>query len=143
MSHTERNRSIAPGERHKSDEIMKNENVNMNLEDIINKLNLQVYTGKELLKRPVKGAYASDLLSDVMGRAKEGQVWVTMQTHKNTIAVATLKELSAVIIVNGGKPDNNTLEAAVTEGIVLLGTKEGTYSTCGKLYKILERDEMV
>jgi hypothetical protein len=115
----------------------------MRLEDIIRNLNLQVYAGKELLQREVKGAYASDLLSDVMGRAREGQVWITMQTHKNTIAVASLKELSAIIIVNGGKPDANALEAAVTEGIVLLGTSDGSYSICGKLYKIMERDEMV
>jgi hypothetical protein len=115
----------------------------MNLENIINELNLKVLAGKENTGRQVKGAYASDLLSDVMGKAREGYVWITMQTHKNIIAVASLKDIAAVIIVNGGNPDEGTLIAAAAEGVVLLGTTEAAFATCGKLYKILERDAVV
>ncbi|HLO57397.1 MAG TPA: hypothetical protein VK179_01515 [Bacteroidales bacterium] len=115
----------------------------MNLEIIINQLNLKVLAGKENTGREVKGAYASDLLSDVMGKAREGYVWITMQTHKNIIAVASLKDIAAVIIVNGGNPDEGTLVAAAAEGVVVLGTHEAAFSTCGKLYKILERDAVV
>jgi hypothetical protein len=115
----------------------------MVLENIIKELDLEVYTGEDKLQQPVKGAYASDLLSDVMGRAKECEVWITMQTHKNIIAVASLKELAAILIANGSKPDEDTLATARSEGIVLLGTRERTFTTCGKLYKIMERNAMV
>jgi hypothetical protein len=115
----------------------------MTIENIIQELNLEIYTGADKLQRPVKGAYASDLLSDVMGRAKEGELWITMQTHKNIIAVASLKDIAAVLIVNGGKPDEDTLITAESEGVVLLGTRERAFASCGKLYKLLERDAVV
>lgn len=115
----------------------------MRIEGIIGKLDLQVYAGRDNLLREVSGAYASDLLSDVMGRAKAGNMWITMQTHKNIVAVATLKELAAILIVNGGKPDEDTLTAAASEGIIVLGTAEGAFQTCGRLYEILERNAVV
>ncbi len=115
----------------------------MTIEDIIKELGVVVFTGASLLQHPVKGAYASDMLSDVMGRAKEGDLWVTMQTHKNIVAVASLKDVAAVLIVNGSKPDDDTLALAESEKIVLLGTDEGTYTICGRLYLLMKRDAMV
>lgn len=122
---------------------MKQDNKNMTIEDIISALKLTVITGSDFLQKPVKGAYVSDLLSDVMGRAKEGEVWVTMQTHKNIVAVASLKDISAVIIVNGGKPDEDTITAAGTEGVILLSTTESAFKVSGELYKLMERNAMV
>lgn len=115
----------------------------MTIAHIINELKLEVLTGNYKSEKRVRGAYSSDLLSDVMGKAKEGDVWITMQTHRNIIAVATLKELAAIIIVNGGRPDEDTLSAAIAEGIIVLGTNERAFSICGKLYKMMERNAMV
>jgi predicted transcriptional regulator len=115
----------------------------MTIDNIIQELNLEIYTGTDMLQRLVKGAYASDLLSDVMGRAKEGEVWITMQTHKNIVAVASLKDLAAIIIVNGLKPDEDVVTTAESEGVVLLGTTERSFGICGKLYKMMERDAVV
>src|SRR5512145_826971 len=112
----------------------------MTIENIVKELKLEVFTGTDKLQKPVKGAYSSDLLSDVMGRAKEGDLWITMQSHKNIIAVASLKDIAAILIVNGGKPDEDTLRAAKSEGIVVLGTAERTFNTCGMIYKIMERN---
>ena len=53
----------------------------MTVQDIVSQLNLTVCSGQEGLQREVKGGYTSDLLSDVMGHAQEGDVWVTLQTH--------------------------------------------------------------
>jgi predicted transcriptional regulator len=111
--------------------------------DIVSNLNSSVLAGSDKLQRPVKGAYASDLLSDVMGKAREGELWITMQTHKNIIAVASLKDLSAILIVNGGKPDEDTLATAQSEGVVILGTEARSFSTCGRLYKLMEGDALV
>jgi hypothetical protein len=115
----------------------------MTLKNIINELNLQVFAGADKTNRTVKGAYASDLLSDVMGRAREGELWITMQTHKNILAVSSLKDLSAVLIVNSGKPDDDTLAAAASEGLVILGTDEHSFMICGKLYKLMEGNALV
>ena len=45
-----------------------------------------------------------------MGHIEEGMLWITMQTHQNILAVATLKDASAVLIVNGTSPDDETLQ---------------------------------
>ena len=72
----------------------------MTVQDIVSQLNLTVCSGQEGLQREVKGGYTSDLLSDVMGHAQEGDVWVTLQTHKNVMAIASLKEIAAIILVS-------------------------------------------
>ena len=65
----------------------------MKVRELVEKLNLKVYSGESGLDNEITGGYTSDLLSDVMGFAKDGQIWVTLQTHKNIMAVATLKDL--------------------------------------------------
>ena len=69
----------------------------MKVRDILEKLNLKVCSGTAGLNREIKGGYTSDLLSDVMGNAQEGNIWITLQTHKNIMAIASLKELSAIV----------------------------------------------
>ena len=108
--------------------------------DLIEKLGLSVLCGQDL-EREVKGGYTSDLLSDVMGHIDEGMVWITMQTHQNVIAVAALKDVAAVILVNGNKPDEETLSKGNEENVLLLGTRENAFETSGKLYQLLNQGE--
>ena len=85
------------------------------IKDIIDKYNLKAVTCSELADREIKGGYASDLLSDVMANSKAGDIWVTLQKHPNIVAVAKLKELSGIIIVNNRMPDDETLDKAKKE----------------------------
>ncbi len=109
----------------------------MTVKDLIEKMNLTVFCGEENVGNEIKGGYVSDLLSDVMGFAQEGNVWVTLQTHKNVIAIASLKELACVVLVKGNKPDDDMLEQAKDEGIPVLGTTEQTFEVAGKIYQLL------
>ncbi|MBO7446087.1 MAG: serine kinase [Bacteroidales bacterium] len=109
----------------------------MTVKDIIEKMNLKVYSGENNLGNEIKGGYVSDLLSDVMGFAQEGHAWVTLQTHKNVIAIASLKELACVILVKGNEPDEDMLEQAKEEEIPVLGTTEQTFEVAGQLYMML------
>jgi predicted transcriptional regulator len=109
----------------------------MTVADIVKEFGLEVYSGKEGLSREVNGGYVSDLLSDVMGNASDGNVWITMQTHKNIIAVASLRDLAAVICVKGWKPDADTIEASEIECIPILGTCEKTFEMSGKLFNFI------
>jgi len=85
----------------------------------------------------VQGGYASDLLSDVMGHAEAGSVWITLQSHKNVMAIASLKELSAIILVKGIEPERDTAMQSNQEGIPILGTNLGSFEIAGKLYRLL------
>ena len=111
----------------------------MTVQELVEKMNLTVFCGQENLDREIKGGYTSDLLSDVMGFAREGQVWITLQTHKNVLAIASLKELAAILLVKGNKPEDDMLEQAVDEGIPVLGTDAQTFETTGKVYQLINQ----
>jgi len=106
----------------------------MKVSEMIEKLGLKVFSGKSGLENEISGGYVSDLLSDVMGHARENQVWITLQTHRNVIAIASLKDLAAVILVKGLQPADDTLQHSVEEGIPLLGTEMEAFEMAGKLY---------
>ncbi|MDR2362973.1 MAG: hypothetical protein LBD65_00970 [Spirochaetaceae bacterium] len=86
---------------------------------------------------PLTGAYTSDLLSDVMANARDGGALITIQAHKNTVAVATLVNISVIIVCNSRPLPEDMLEAAKDEGIAVIRTKENQYTVSGKLYGLL------
>ena len=102
----------------------------MKVSDLVKELNLTVFCGE---------AGLDDLLSDVMGHIDEGMLWVTMQTHQNIVAVATLKDVAAVLIVNGASPDEETLEKGKEEDVPLLGTPLSAFEVTGKIYSLLQQ----
>lgn len=85
----------------------------------------------------VQGAYTSDLLSDVMAHAKDGGALITIQAHKNTVAVATLVDISVIVICNSRPLPDDMLEAAKDEGIAVIRTKENQFAVSGKLWNLL------
>ena len=113
----------------------------MKVSQLTDDLGLTVFSGKEGMERNISGGYVSDLLSDVMGNSREGQIWVTLQTHKNVMAIASLKDLAAVILVKGHQPDEDTLKQSNEEGVPILGTDKPTFEIAGELYKTLEKHE--
>jgi len=87
----------------------------------------------------ITGGYVSDLLSDVMGNAKEGNVWITIMKHLNVIAVASLADIPVIIFSKGTVPENAVIEKAKEKNIVLITTELTTFETCGKLYVFLNQ----
>jgi hypothetical protein len=110
----------------------------MKVIDLINLLELTVYSGSGNLDRLVAGGYVSDLLSDVIGNATENQVWITLQTHPNIVAVASLKDLAAIILVRGLEPDPETIRHSEEEKIPVVGTKLNAFEITGRLYNLLK-----
>lgn len=109
----------------------------MTVKEIADQLQLTVFSGEAGLSNEVDGGYVSDLLSDVMGNAKAGQIWMTLQTHKNVMAIASLKDLPAVVLVKNNRPDKDTLAQSNEEGIPILGTKDACFDIAGKIYGLL------
>lgn len=108
----------------------------MKLQEIVDILSLVVRTASSNLTREVTGGYVSDLLSDVMANSKEGNVWITLQTHQNIVAVATLKDLSGIILVNNRNPDPETLKKAEDQGMPILVSSLPAFELVGKLYNL-------
>ena len=109
----------------------------MKLSEIVEKLQLQVLMGQELVGTEVTGGYTSDLLSDVMANGKGKNLWITLQTHENIVAVAKLKDLAGIIIINNRKPDEETLKRAKDEKVTLLASGETAFRVSGKLYELI------
>lgn len=113
----------------------------MNLKEIIRELNLVHVDDSIAIDKEIKYAYCSDMLSDVMGNAKENSLWITLQTHQNIIGVAVMKEIAAIIIVNDRKPEAETIKKAKFQNIPLLLTNKSAFDICGLLYKMGLRSE--
>ena len=107
----------------------------MQLKDVIKEFDLQPVAGYKEDDINVSGAYSSDLLSDVIANSKKENIWITMQIHVNIIAVASLKELSAIIVVMNKEVDKDTIERADKENIPILKTDLTAYQIGGKLYE--------
>lgn len=108
----------------------------MKISEIVKGLSLEVKSANENLEKEVTGGYVSDLLSDVIANCKEGNIWITLQTHQNIIAVAVLRELSGIILVNGKSPDADTIKKANEEGIPLMASSLPAFEIVGRLYNI-------
>ena len=65
----------------------------MTVSQLQKKIGLKALNG--IHDKEIAGAYVSDMLSDVMAGAKPGNIWVTIQIHKNIVAVANLVDVSA------------------------------------------------
>lgn len=106
----------------------------MKLSQFVEKIGAQYLTEKTDIDPEISGGYVSDLLSDVMGNAREGMVWITIMRHLNVVAVASLSGLAAILFSNKIKPEEAVIQKANAEGIILLSTDESTFETAGKLY---------
>ena len=109
----------------------------MKVKELVEKLNLKVLSGEKGLDREIDGCYISDLLSDVMGNAMEGNIWITLQTHKNVMAVASLKELACIILVKNLVPNDETIEQSNDDDLPILQTSLPTYEIAGLVYNLL------
>jgi serine kinase of HPr protein (carbohydrate metabolism regulator) len=108
----------------------------INLQTVIEQLNLEVIISGELLDRPVAGGYASDLLSCVMRGAKKDFLWVTLQSHVNVVAVASLLGLAGIVITEGNRPAPETIAQAEKEKVILLLTPKNTFSVIRQLVSL-------
>ncbi len=107
----------------------------MNLNDLVKEFGLDVKVGSDHLDREVSGGYVSDLLSDVLAHGEEGNVWVTLHIHQNIVAVASHKDLSGIILVQGRQPEKDTIAQAEKENIPILVSTMSAFELVGRLYK--------
>jgi len=100
----------------------------MRVRELVGLLDLRVAAGANGLDRDIRGGYCGDLLSDVMARAPIGCVWMTVQGHVNTVAVAVLREMAAIVITGGREPDAET--------VPLLQSPRSAFELAGRLHAL-------
>ena len=119
----------------------------MKVKELSQKLNLRTLVEGDS-ERAVEGCYCGDLLSWVMSRIKENDVWltvmgkapagcawVTVMGNMNSVAVASLAEIGAIVLADGVKPDENAVKRAEENGINIYLSQKPVFDTALEIYK--------
>ncbi|MBF9015456.1 MULTISPECIES: iron-sulfur binding hydrogenase [unclassified Oceanispirochaeta] len=108
----------------------------MKVKDLAEKLSYEclVSEGNE---EEILDGYTSDLLSDVMGNSPEDSILITIQAHKNTVAVASLANINVLLICNNRPAPDDMLKAAADEGISVFRTKDNQFTASWKVHELL------
>ncbi len=109
----------------------------MNVKEAIEKLNLNILV-KGDLEREISDCYIGDLLSWVMGRAGEDSIWLTVMGNINSIAVATLADVSCIVLVENASLDDDAKAKAEVVGVTILQSEENSYHLATKIYELLK-----
>lgn len=109
------------------------------LESIAEKIGLKLICGS--LDKEVTGCYAGDLLSWVMSHAQYGDIWITIMSNINTVAVASLTECACVVLAEGVMPDNDVIKVAEEKDISLFSDSRSTYELCCLVGQYLKENE--
>ena len=105
----------------------------MTVDDLVGMLGLDPIHLEDAASRQVTTAYCGDLLSDVMAHCQPGAAWFTVQAHVNTIAVADLRDVACIVLVNGVSPDPQTTARAKAQGVNLCGSERSSAALCMQL----------
>ena len=105
----------------------------MNIRELTELTGAQNMTPGADLDREVTCGYTCDLLSWVMAHGRAGMAWITVQTHMNVIAVASLMEMAAVIIPEDIEMEEASLAKAKEEGICVLQSGKTAYELCAEM----------
>lgn len=108
----------------------------MKVSELTRSLDLEILQGT-YQDRELTGAYTSDLLSDVMAHAEDVEVLVTIQSHKNTVAVATLAGVAAILVCNGRPVPEDMISAAADEQIGIFRSSRDQFTISGELYRLI------
>ena len=83
--------------------------------------------------REIAGGYCGDLLSWVMGRAQADNAWVTIMSNMNVVAVASLADVSCVILAEGVTPEQSVIDTAAAKGVNVLSSEKGAFEIASLL----------
>ena len=72
-----------------------------------------------------------------MGRAPEDSAWLTVMGNINSIAVATLADVSCIILVENAALDDDARKKAEMPDVTILRTEDNSYSLALKLSELI------
>jgi hypothetical protein len=110
----------------------------MKVKDIAEKIPFKILNGPESsAEKNIGSVYCCDLLSIAMSRMTEDAAWVTVMSNMNTLAVASLTDVSCVILAEGVTADEGMLNKAKEQGIALFSTELPVFEAANLIWKNL------
>jgi len=110
----------------------------MTTNDLCEKLNLEKLS--KAADREVASCYISDLLSRVLGGCQSGDIWITVQSSLNMVAVAMMTDASCVILPEGLIAPDNVVEKANEEGLTIFTSEDSAFSLAVKIAELVAVD---
>lgn len=83
--------------------------------------------------REANGVYIGDLLSWVMGRAGSDNVWITIMSNINIVAVASLADVACIVLAEGVTLEENVRATAEQKGVNVYTTDQTAYEVASAL----------
>lgn len=77
----------------------------------------------------ITGAYIGDLLSNAMIKVKKHNVWLTVMTNINVIAIAVNSDVACIILTENAKLDAKSFEAAKQRDVNVISTSLTSFET--------------
>lgn len=108
----------------------------MDVKELIEKLDLKVLCG-ENLEKEISGCYCGDLLSWVMSRAQEGDVWLTVMGNINSVGVAVLADVACIVLTENAVLDDDALNRAKQNDVIILQTDKNSYQMAAAISKLI------
>lgn len=108
----------------------------MDVKELVEKLGLKVLCG-ENLEKEISGCYCGDLLSWVMSRANEGNVWLTVMGNINSVGVAVLADVACIVLTENAALDEDALNRAKQNDVIILQTDKNSYQMAAAISKLI------
>jgi predicted transcriptional regulator len=105
----------------------------MNIQDLSRIVEGSLVTLDGDQHRTVKGAFAADLMSDVLASIQPEAVLVTGLCNPQVVRTAHMADVAAIILVRGKLAPTETIDLANVEGIPIISTPHGMFETCVRL----------
>ncbi|MDX9865700.1 MAG: DRTGG domain-containing protein [Anaerolineaceae bacterium] len=105
----------------------------MNIQELIAAIDGRLITKEADLTKEIKGAFAADLMSDVLASVEPEAVLLTGLCNPQVVRTAHMADVVAIVFVRGKNPDESTITLAEEEGIPLITSQLGMYALCGRL----------
>lgn len=109
----------------------------MKTDELKDMLRLDQLTNDDTPPKEISAGYTCDLLSWVMAHGgNRGMAWITVQTHMNVVAVATLLDMACVILPDSITLEPDALQRANEEGVIVFKSSMSAYEICGRMWQI-------
>lgn len=109
----------------------------MTVQNLKDKLNLEIICPGNGLDCEINGCYATDLLSLAMANVEKDNLWITVQTNMNILGIAALSEAACVIIAQNMNIPQSVTDKAFEESICILRSELPAYELCLEIGKLI------
>lgn len=114
----------------------------MTIRELMDKLGLKLAAGMEdMLGREITGVYCCDLISHAMAKLDPGNIWITIHTNLNVVAVASLTDAACVVVPEGIEIEEQSLKRAREKQVVMLSSEKTAAELCHEIMSLTGKAE--